>query len=79
MSELTDGRLELIRRYSQGVETPDYHTLLSDAALMAIEYEAERALADDAADILTGLEAVLHPHHPKVTEWLARYREARGR
>ena len=45
---------------------------------LGAQLTAERALADEAAELLTSLEAVLHPHHPKVTEWLARYREARG-
>jgi hypothetical protein len=58
MSELTDGRFEVIRRYAQGVETPDYHTLLTDAALMAIEYEAERALADDLAEVLVRADSI---------------------
>jgi hypothetical protein len=70
-------RVELIRRYSQGVETPDYHTLLTDAALMAIEYEAERALTDDLAAALMFL--LEHGEDTGVDDVLARYREARGR
>jgi type VI protein secretion system component Hcp len=77
MSELTDGRLELIRRYSQGVETPDYHTLLSDAVLMAIEAQAERALADEANEAIEFMYT--HGDIAKLDIWQAHYWEARGR
>jgi hypothetical protein len=77
-------KVELIRRYSQGVETPDYHTLLTDAALMAIEADAERALADDLAGVLTAVMSEYRPidisaiDRSEFRRVLARHREARG-
>jgi hypothetical protein len=70
-------KVELIRRYAQGVETPDYHTLLSDAVLMAIEAAAERALADDLAAVLMFL--LEHGEDTGVDNVLARYHQARQR
>jgi hypothetical protein len=59
------------RDFELRVRPDDYEGLLAD-------YQAERALADDLADVLMGFMPIAKVPY-EVSRVLARYREARGR